>query len=344
MTRFTTVIDDVVEQMVGMTQELLEYSRGNTQLNVERVLVGTFVAKLEEQFLARLSEQGIQVECSIGCAAWVSVDPQRFLGLLLNLLKNAREAMSTGGVLRFVVREEGDWLLWEIAYSGCGMPPEVLANVFEPFCHARKIWREWSRDVYREIRRLGARGRYRNHQRGGAWDNLRRARAAWTVNRPWRLVLGRSLVGGRGQKARIAPNLAGFNFSERITAVSPGMCHCSPLDLRVRWGSSFDKQPVPTLRKGIPHQCFQKHRTHLGFGYFGASGWVEIWGAPEEIEGLLAYQYWPGTSKADANPRTRQGVCVAPTRFQVIAGVLMPVPEHFLELESAAVIQQVRRG
>ncbi len=133
MARFTTIIDGAVEQMVGMTQELLEYSRGNTQLNVERVLVGTLVAQLEEQLLARLPEQGIRVERSIGYVGWVNVDPHRFLRLLLNLLKNAQESMSGGGVLRFAVQESGDWLTWEIADNGCGMPPDVLARVFEPF-------------------------------------------------------------------------------------------------------------------------------------------------------------------------------------------------------------------
>ena len=29
--------------------------------------------------------------------------------------------------------EAGDWLAWEIADNGTGMPPEVLARVFEPF-------------------------------------------------------------------------------------------------------------------------------------------------------------------------------------------------------------------
>lgn len=133
MARFTTIIDGAVDQMVGMTQELLEYSRGHTQLNIERVLVGTLVAQLEEQFLARLPEQGIRVERSIGYVGWVNVDAQRFLRLLLNLLKNAQEAMSPGGVLRFAVQEESGWLTWEIADSGTGMPPDVLARVFEPF-------------------------------------------------------------------------------------------------------------------------------------------------------------------------------------------------------------------
>jgi signal transduction histidine kinase len=133
MARYTTIIDGAVDQMVGMTQELLEYSRGVTQLNIERVLVGNLVAQVEEQCLARVSSQSIKVERAIAYVGWANVDSQRFLRLLLNLLKNAQEAMPNGGLLRFSVRAEGGWLVWEISDNGCGMPPEILTNVFEPF-------------------------------------------------------------------------------------------------------------------------------------------------------------------------------------------------------------------
>ncbi len=133
MARYTAIIDGAVDQMVGMTQELLEYSRGVTQLNIERVLVGNIVAQIEEQCLARVSSQSIKVERAIAYVGWVNIDSQRFLRLLLNLLKNAQEAMPDGGMLRFAVRAEGNWLVWEISDNGCGMPPDVLATVFEPF-------------------------------------------------------------------------------------------------------------------------------------------------------------------------------------------------------------------
>jgi signal transduction histidine kinase len=133
MARYTTIIDGAVDQMVGMTQELLEYSRGVTRLNIERVLVGNIVAQVEEQCLARVSAQSIKVERAIAYVGWVNIDSQRFLRLLLNLLKNAQEAMPNGGLLRFSVRAEGSWLVWEISDNGCGMPPEILTNVFEPF-------------------------------------------------------------------------------------------------------------------------------------------------------------------------------------------------------------------
>ncbi len=131
--QYTGIIERSVNQMLGMTQELLDYSRGVTQLNAERVSVMTILSDLEEQSFSRMAERGFRVERSVEYAGFAWVDTQRFLRLLLNLVKNASEAMKKGGVIRFSVRAEGPWLVWQVEDTGCGMPPEILAKVFEPF-------------------------------------------------------------------------------------------------------------------------------------------------------------------------------------------------------------------
>jgi len=54
--------------------------------------------------------------------------------VLLNLILNARQALSTkGGVLRIGARRVDDQVLIEIADDGCGIAPDQLKNVFTPF-------------------------------------------------------------------------------------------------------------------------------------------------------------------------------------------------------------------
>ena len=69
----------------------------------------------------------------------VAVDPGRFERVLLNIIKNAKEAMGKrGGRLRLAVYPRGEWLVFEIEDTGKGMPPEVAAKIFEPFfTHAK---------------------------------------------------------------------------------------------------------------------------------------------------------------------------------------------------------------
>ncbi len=53
--------------------------------------------------------------------------------VFLNLLRNSREAMPTGGTLRVGSRVEGESVEVTIADSGVGIPQEVQGRLFEPF-------------------------------------------------------------------------------------------------------------------------------------------------------------------------------------------------------------------
>jgi len=54
--------------------------------------------------------------------------------VLVNLLVNAIHAMeSSGGSLRLATRDAGDAVEISVADSGPGLPPELLAQLFQPF-------------------------------------------------------------------------------------------------------------------------------------------------------------------------------------------------------------------
>lgn len=53
--------------------------------------------------------------------------------LLLNLIGNARDALDTGGWLAIEAARDGERIELVIRDNGCGIPPENLAKVAEPF-------------------------------------------------------------------------------------------------------------------------------------------------------------------------------------------------------------------
>ena len=58
-----------------------------------------------------------------------------------NLIDNAVDAMDGQGTLTLRTRAEGDWVVVEIADTGGGMPPEVVARAFEPFFTTKDVGR-----------------------------------------------------------------------------------------------------------------------------------------------------------------------------------------------------------
>ncbi len=77
---------------------------------------------------------GVRLEREVaGGLPAVSVDRDQMLQVLLNLVRNATEAMPRGGTLRLAARREGAEVLVSVSDTGPGIPPADLPRVFEPY-------------------------------------------------------------------------------------------------------------------------------------------------------------------------------------------------------------------
>jgi signal transduction histidine kinase len=131
--KMAALIRDAVDQMANMTRELIDYSRGETHLNLDLVRVPELVRQLEPDFAK--CRIGCDVQVQVDFAGSLRIDRHRTLRVLSNLIKNAREAMKAGeqNVLRFVVRKVDESVQFELSDTGDGIKPELLPKIFEPF-------------------------------------------------------------------------------------------------------------------------------------------------------------------------------------------------------------------
>ncbi len=126
-------IKEAIDRMAAMTRELVDYSRGETQLKLETINVANFVRQLEPDFAK--CRVGCDVQIQVDFQGSVRIDRHRMLRVFGNLIKNAREAMKVGeqNVLRFSVREVDSQAQFELSDTGHGIRAELLPKIFEPF-------------------------------------------------------------------------------------------------------------------------------------------------------------------------------------------------------------------
>jgi len=112
--------------MLALTRGAIQ---GSAQANVRRALEST-LAVLRDS----LERRGIKLDVQLG-----DVVPHILVGqgdleqLFLNLTTNAKDAMPTGGVLSIKARNLGSNLELVIRDTGCGITPELIPRIQEPF-------------------------------------------------------------------------------------------------------------------------------------------------------------------------------------------------------------------
>ena len=104
-------------------------NQGSAQANVRRAL-DSALAVLRDG----LERQGIRLDVQLGdVVPRIQVGQGDLEQLFLNLTTNARDAMPTGGLLSIKARNLGNILELAIRDTGCGIAPELISRIQEPF-------------------------------------------------------------------------------------------------------------------------------------------------------------------------------------------------------------------
>lgn len=132
------------ERGATLTRSLLAVAR-RQPLDPRAQDVNSLIRNLEPLLVHSAGKKVVvQLELCPG-EAMAKVDAGGMENSMLNLVVNARDAMSEGGSVTIRTRitsagtevsstlKEGRYVVVSVADTGCGMPPEVVARAFEPF-------------------------------------------------------------------------------------------------------------------------------------------------------------------------------------------------------------------
>jgi signal transduction histidine kinase len=71
------------------------------------------------------------------------LDAGQMKQVLVNLIKNAMQAMTRGGVLTLQTGSAGDWVWVSVSDTGGGIAQDKINHIFEPFYTTKKKGRAW---------------------------------------------------------------------------------------------------------------------------------------------------------------------------------------------------------
>ncbi len=80
-----------------------------------------------------LEESNIKIDLDLNNVPKIPLDEKLLKQALLNLIKNAQDAMPDGGMLTFRTKYNNDTVKLEVSDTGLGMNEEVKMKIFEPY-------------------------------------------------------------------------------------------------------------------------------------------------------------------------------------------------------------------
>ncbi len=128
-----SIIAEEVTNLEEMVAEMREFvRRPPAEKRPGRLEV--LISEVLELFHDTFSENHIKVNrVEESPLPELSFDAKQLRQVLINLFKNGLEAMPRGGELTITTRGRGENVEVVVADTGEGMPPEVVANLFQPY-------------------------------------------------------------------------------------------------------------------------------------------------------------------------------------------------------------------
>ncbi len=133
---------DVLNTEVKRINDVLDGFRNYasvTELGRAPVDVAMLIEKLVRLLRPQAEQQRVKIKVDLPAEMLklIHADSVRLEQVFLNLALNAMAAMPEGGELRFRVRGQGDAVRIDVIDTGNGIPPEIQADVFDPYFTTR---------------------------------------------------------------------------------------------------------------------------------------------------------------------------------------------------------------
>lgn len=131
--RFASQIRRETIRLTGLTNEWLDYSRGEIRLSYSPARAADLFDQVRQNLETNLAAKELNVSWTSTFDGKLLLDTERILRVLINLVDNAYKACSRGGRINVEARKEDDNLRISVKDDGIGMDSETQRHIFDPF-------------------------------------------------------------------------------------------------------------------------------------------------------------------------------------------------------------------
>lgn len=127
-----------VDRFVRMAQEILDFSKGVSEMKIDTIAINELVDAGAELFSNELQKRNIEYVRAVEVQGECRVDIEKMIRVFYNIASNAMDAMPDGGTLTQRARLDGKTLVIEFTDTGHGIPEEIRRKILQPFFTAGK--------------------------------------------------------------------------------------------------------------------------------------------------------------------------------------------------------------
>ena len=129
---YAKIIVNEVTRLENILKEILGFVK-SSRVNKVSININAFVNDIIDFFTPSISEKQNTIVKELSEAPlYSSIDPDRIREALLNIITNASQA-TDHGTITVKTRQEDSEIVIELSDNGCGIKPEDLKNIFNPF-------------------------------------------------------------------------------------------------------------------------------------------------------------------------------------------------------------------
>ena len=164
-------LEQMLTRMAALTGHLKTYARQSPSGLRERLDLASVVDQSLQLLEPRLKEEAVELSLHLVRPAWVRGDAIRLEQVLINLLRNALDAMHGKPRKHLEIRIKADQQLWHLTVSdsGGGINEAELGKVFDPFFTTKPVGEGLGLGLavsYAIVHELGGRLTASNHNDG----------------------------------------------------------------------------------------------------------------------------------------------------------------------------------